>query len=294
MTELITLTQLQKDLTFFQKMYDAVRLVDPIRKKVMESRLSGPTSEVCYNYWGRDCICENCISMRAFNENRTFMKLEHSSNAVMLVTAMPIEHSNHIVVLEFLKNTTDTMMIGTGEYNKGQLLFNAVHDLNNLVIRDALTSLYNKRFLDDRLPADIDCAVVNQNPLSVIFIDIDNMKAVNDAFGHVAGDQILKLAAITIKGCVRDSTDWVARYGGDEFFVCLNNTDHESALDIFKKINNSFKQISFDVQGNSISVKVSQGVVTMPTSGMSAEEIIQLADRKMYEVKRLNKIPIQR
>lgn len=290
MTDRITLTQLQKSLTFFQKMYDAVRLVDPLQKKVIESRQSDLASEICYNYWGRSCICENCISVRAFNEKRTFMKLEHSPDSVMLVTAMPIEHEHQPVVLELLKNATETMLIGTGDYNKGQLLFHAVHDLNALVIKDELTSLYNKRFLNDRLPVDISGAVIGETPLSVIFLDIDNMKTVNDTFGHVAGDQILKLAAITIKNCVKDSASWVARYGGDEFFVCLNNTDYESALNVSAQIERSFNDITFDVQGNSIIVRVSQGVVTMPKSGMLAEEIIQLADKQMYEVKKLRKL----
>ncbi len=291
MDEKVTLFKLKKNLKFFNKMYDIVRLVDPVRKRVMEYQDSGmeEVQETCYAYWRSGRICDNCISVRAHREQKSFIKLESSPNVVMLVTALPIEYSEPPVVLELLKNATDTMMIGTGDYNKGDILYNAVQDINNLVIRDELTALYNRRFLDDRLPVDIVNAVVNHKPLSVIFIDIDNMKAVNDSFGHSAGDELLKYAADTIKGCIGSEGNWTARYGGDEFVVCLNNTGSEGALRISERIYHDFAKSSFSVQGSAIAVKVSQGVVTMPGSGLTAEEIIELADKKMYETKKCHK-----
>ncbi|WP_444659075.1 GGDEF domain-containing protein [Caproiciproducens sp. R2] len=291
MTEKITLDKLQANLDFFHKMYDAVRLVDPVRKRVMEYRNNGTaeTCEACYAYWSSGRICENCVSIRAHREQKSFMKLEHSPDAIMLVTALPIDSEERPVVLEILKNATDTMMIGTGEYNKGQVLFNAVRDINDMVIRDELTSLYNRRFLDDRLPADIVGAMVGQKPLSVIFIDIDNMKTVNDTFGHAAGDQVLKFAAGTIQKCIRNETDWAARYGGDEFVICLNNTGSEEAHRVSQRIYQDFDKAAFPIQGSDIGITVSQGVVTMPDSGLTAEEIIKLADKKMYEAKKRHK-----
>jgi diguanylate cyclase (GGDEF)-like protein len=227
--------------------------------------------------------------VRAYREQKSFMKLEHSPHAVMLLTALPIESVERPVVLEILKNATDTMMIGKGEYSKGQVLYNAVQDINNMVIRDELTSLYNRRFLDDRLSVDIVSAMVSQKPLSVIFIDIDNMKTVNDTFGHVTGDQILKLAADIIQNSIRNDTDWAARYGGDEFMICLNNTGSEEALRISERIYHDFDKAVFSIQDNDITITVSQGVITMPDSGLTAEEIIELADKKMYESKEHHK-----
>ncbi|MGX8700727.1 GGDEF domain-containing protein [Caproiciproducens sp.] len=291
MTEKITLDKLQANLDFFHKMYDAVRLVDPVQKKVMEYRNNGTaeTCEECYAYWSSGRICDNCVSIRAHREQKSFMKLEYGPDVIMLVTALPIDSMERPVVLETLKNTTDTMMIGTGEYHKCQVLFNAVRDINDLVIRDELTSLYNRRFLDDRLPADIVGAMVGRKPLSVIFIDIDNMKTVNDTFGHAAGDLVLKFAAATIQKCIRNATDWAARYGGDEFVVCLSNTGSEEAHRVSQRIYRDFDQAAFPIQDSDIGIKVSQGVVTMPDSGLTAEEIIKLADKKMYEAKKRHK-----
>jgi diguanylate cyclase (GGDEF)-like protein len=289
MTEKITLNKLQKNLDFFHKMYDVVRLIDPIHKKVIECRSNEMehTRENCYSYWRDDQICENCISMRAYREQRSFIKLEHSPKAVILVTALPIDSAQESVVLELFKNATDTMMIGTGEYNKGEILFNAVQDMSNMIIRDELTSLYNRRFIDERLPADIVTAVTQQKPLSLIFIDIDNMKMTNDVLGHPSGDKLLKDASKIMQRNIRSETDWVARYGGDEFVVCLNNASNDTALSISKQIENDFNKVVF-CEAN-IKIKASLGVVTMPKSGLTAEELINLADKKMYVSKELHK-----
>lgn len=291
MIEKITLNKLQKNLDFFHKMYDVVRLVDPIHKRVIDYRSNGTehTCEACYDYWGNGQICENCVSMRAYREQKSFIKLEHSPEAVMLVTALPIDSDQEPVVLELLKNATDTMMIGSGDYNKGEIFFNAIQDISNMIIRDELTSLYNRRFLDERLPADIVNAVTRQRPLSLIFIDIDNMKTVNDTLGHAAGDKLLERASKLIQGNIRTETDWVARYGGDEFVVCLNDADKEAALRISEQIENNFSNEVFSVQDTEITIKASLGVMTMPDSGLTAEELIDLADENMYVSKKRHK-----
>ncbi|WP_099467890.1 GGDEF domain-containing protein [Konateibacter massiliensis] len=291
MIEKITLDKLQKNLDFFNKMYDMVRLVDPIHKRVIEYRSNGTehTCENCYAYWESGQICENCVSVRAYREQKSFIKLEHSPNAVMLVTALPIDSAQQPVVLELLKNATDTMMIGTGDYNKGETLFNAVQDMNDMIIRDELTSLYNRRFIDERLPADIVSAVANQKPLSLIFIDIDNMKTTNDALGHPVGDKLLMYASKIIKESILTKADWAARYGGDEFVICLNNTDEETAFHVSQQIENNFSKAKFLVQDSEITIKASLGVTTMPESGLTAEELINLADKNMYKSKKLHR-----
>ena len=291
MAEKITLNKLQSNLELFHKMYDVVRLIDPIHKRVIEYRSNGTeqTREICYSYWRKEQICENCVSMRAYREQKSFIKLEHSPKAVILVTALPIDSAQEPVVLELFKNATDTMMLGTGEYNKGEVLFNAVQDMSNMIIRDELTSLYNRRFIDERLPVDIVTAVTQQMPLSLIFIDIDNMKITNDALGHPSGDKLLKFASKIMQRNVRDKTDWVARYGGDEFVVCLNNAKNDAALRVSKQIENDFNKIAFYEDDIEINVKASLGVVTMPMSGLTAEELIDLADKKMYVSKELHK-----
>lgn len=292
MSEKITLDSLGEKLDFFHQMYDAVRLVDPIEKRVLEysGHCMEKTDKICYAYWQNGHICDNCISVRAYRKRRSFIKLECTPCKIMLVTALPIESAERPVILELLKDTTDTMLLGSGEYEKGQKFYAAVKDFNKMVIMDGLTSVYNRRFLNDRLPADISASILNKGQLSVIFLDIDNMKAINDTFGHAVGDRIIQRSAKIIQTCIRQDSDWVARYGGDEFFVCLNRTGDKEAGRIAKRIRDEFENCVFPVKDKNVTISVSQGIVTMPEQGCTADEIIKLSDRKMYEEKKRSRL----
>ncbi len=288
MADHISLDKLEQNLAFFNKMYDAVRIVDPVQKKVLEYRDHGigRTGEVCHDYWKTGNICDNCISVRAHFENKTYMKLEQNPDAIMLVTALPVDTDGEPVVLELLKNATDSMMIGTGDYNSGQEMRNVVYDINNMVVKDHLTSAYNRRFVDDRLPVDIVKATIAQQPLSVIFIDIDNMKTINDTYGHTAGDLALKQVAAAMQNCIRANMDWAARYGGDEFVICLNNIGNDEASQIAERIKRNISSIEIPLQNGTVKVTASLGIQTMFGSALTAEELIRMSDEKMYEEKK--------
>ena len=291
MSDKITIDKIEENLRFFKKMYDVVRIVDPIFKEVVEysDSLLDPTDEICYEYWVDGKICNNCISIRAHNENRTFMKLEQTENATMLVTAIPIEDAKTPTIVELLKNATDTMLIGEGNYNEGHKIKTIVNDLNQKIVEDSLTSLNNKRFINERLPADIVRATIEDWPLSVMFMDIDNLKDINDKYGHSIGDYALKEVGIAIKSCVRNEMDWAARYGGDEFIICLNNANYKEVEMIADRIRDSISKISVPTDGEEIHLTVSIGIHTMKDSKLTAEELIREADRKMYEAKKASK-----
>ncbi|WP_099204228.1 GGDEF domain-containing protein [Scatolibacter rhodanostii] len=291
MSRKITLRELEGNLNFFSKMYDVVRLIDPTRKEVLDCEFLHPQDigTTCYNYWNRGAVCENCISMRAYRENKTFMKLENISKDIFLSIAIPIETDNDPVVLELLKKVTDTMMFGYGDFAKNELMYDVVADLNKTAMKDHLTGCYNRRFLDDRLSTDIVQATLNGSSLSIIFIDIDNMKTVNDNFGHSAGDKALKHVASILEECVHNEKNWVVRYGGDEFIICLNDTTAEQATLIQNQINNHFESKHILLKDQNVKISISMGLVTMDDKPYTAEEIIQMADRKMYESKWRNR-----
>ncbi|NLF34954.1 MAG: GGDEF domain-containing protein [Clostridiales bacterium] len=290
MLKQISLDKLEEHLVFLNKMYDAVRLVDPIQKRVLECRNQaiGKTSELCYDYWKSGAICDNCISVRAHHDNISYMKIEQNANVIMVVTALPVDTAEQPVILELLKDVTDSMVIGTGDYNIGQAVNHLVYDLNSMAVKDHLTGVHNRRFVDDRLPVDIIRATVAQQPLSIIFIDIDNMKIINDTYGHPAGDIALKEVAAAMTHCIRTDVDWVARFGGDEFVVCLNNTDYEGACYIAERLRSGIGAIEMSAQGVDIAIGVSLGVQTM-VEPVTAEELLRVADEKMYKAKKNGK-----
>lgn len=291
MLEQITLDSIEENLEFFNKMYDVVRIVDPVQKCVLEYNKCkiNITDDVCYKYWQDEKICKNCISIRAYQENKSFMKLEYKPETIMMVTAIPLEIADSPVILELLKNVTDSIMIGSGNYNDGHLMRDAVSEFNDMVIKDKLTSLFNRRYIDDRLPADIIKATITQSPLSVIFVDVDNLKGINDTYGHSAGDLAIKEVGNAISKSVRSDNDWGARYGGDEFIISLNNTDYDEAYRIAERIRNNIEKISVEIENNLIKFTISLGIHTMQDSKLAVEELINLADKKMYEAKKSGK-----
>ncbi len=286
--EYSSLKEIEEKIDFLHKMYDSIRIVDPVQKKVLDYRNASltETTDLCYGYWENGLICENCISIRAYLEGRSYMKLEKKKSTVLLVTAVPIMNTERPVVLELLKNASDTMLVGEGNYNEGTMLNRFVREMNDIVTKDPLTTLYNRRFVEERLPADIIYAALNKLPLSLCFIDMDHLKEFNDQHGHAAGDWAIKAISGVIKSHIRDKQDWAARYGGDEFVLCLNNTDEEQAHRLIGRIQESLEEIELGPEMEKANLSFSYGINTVKDSPVTAEELLRSADQKMYSAKR--------
>lgn len=290
MIQSLTLDQLKNHLDFFKSMYDAVRLVDPVEKTVLECRGNERfhTDEICFNYWKTGKICDNCISIRAHTNRQCYMKLERGADVIMMVTALPIKNVQSPVVLELLKNATETMLFGEGAYAQGRMMKDVVIELNDLITKDELTGLYNRRYVDERLPVDIIKTTCSNLPLSLAFLDVDNLKRINDVYGHATGDTILASIAVVMNSCVRAGADWVARYGGDEFLICLNNTSYDEAEKVLARICSKILEIELP-RNEEITGSVSYGLYTMHHEQLTAEALISLADQRMYQAKKKTK-----
>lgn len=291
MTNDILLGKLEEHLSYFKKMYDVVRLVDPVKKRVVECRgvHTRETGDICYDYWDRGHICDNCISMRAYLGDKCFIKLEQSGDRIMVVTALPVENTENPAIIELLKNATDGMLFGSGEYSQGRSIQNIIAEINGLAVKDDLTGIYNRRHVSERLPVDLVRSKLNEAPVSVIFMDVDNLKEINDLHGHLHGDQALAKVAKVISENIRTDIDWAARYGGDEFFICLNGTGAEDAYRIAERIRLKINDLEIPPEGGGIRVTASLGVCTVENCDLTAEEVIEMADQKMYEAKKRGK-----
>ncbi|HEY2434428.1 MAG TPA: GGDEF domain-containing protein [Vicinamibacterales bacterium] len=154
-----------------------------------------------------------------------------------------------------------------------------------LSVTDDLTQLYNSRYLSQVLRRETKRASRSGRPLSLLFIDLDGFKSINDTHGHLSGSRALVEAAGVIRQSARE-TDVVARFGGDEFSLILPDTGSEGAAAVGERIREKVNAHGFlQVDGLDIHLTVSVGVATLPDVAASAEGLIQAADQAMYYVK---------
>ena len=154
-----------------------------------------------------------------------------------------------------------------------------------LSVTDDLTQLYNSRYLSQVLRRETKRASRSGRPLSLLFVDLDGFKSINDTHGHLFGSRALVEAAAVIRASARE-TDMVARFGGDEFALILPDTGSDGALAVGERVRDRIAAFSF-LQGDGLDIRLtaSVGVATLPDVAASADGLIQEADRAMYWVK---------
>ncbi|MDO4720648.1 MAG: diguanylate cyclase [Peptostreptococcaceae bacterium] len=149
---------------------------------------------------------------------------------------------------------------------------------------DYLTGIANRRSLMEKSTAAFIRAREEKRNLSILMMDIDHFKSVNDSYGHGSGDQVLKAFAELIKDTVRES-DILGRYGGEEFMVALPNTGGKDALTIAERIRKNMKKKNFDFEEESVHISVSIGVASINEDTRTLAELIERADKALYEAK---------
>ena len=163
---------------------------------------------------------------------------------------------------------------------RGIIERNIRQELNRLSITDALTGLYNQRHFYDRLNEETARAERQNHELALILLDLDDFKAYNDSFGHLAGDELLQKVGAVINSKMRQNVDSGYRYGGDEFAVMLIEADSTVAEMMSKRIQSGILE--------DCNISASSGFAVFK-KGLSSEELVGQADRKLYDDKDRNK-----
>ena len=156
--------------------------------------------------------------------------------------------------------------------------------LQHLVIRDPLTGLHNRRYLDEALPRELSRAKREGYSLAVVMIDLDHFKRVNDTYGHAAGDEVLRTLAATLKVGARES-DIICRYGGEEFLIALPQMSLEHAMPRVEAWRLSLAGTTVMYGELAICVTLSAGIAGFPEHGGDAEKLISYADEALYQAK---------
>jgi diguanylate cyclase (GGDEF)-like protein len=216
---------------------------------------------------------------------RIIGKLAEAFTAVVFV---PITIENKVVgiitigggqeLAEFMSNGMDDMLTILSNQMALAIENDGIYrDIKNKADVDPLTKLYNRRVFD----REIESLIKSQTPFSLVIYDIDNFKQINDTYGHLVGDEVLKMVSNIIRKSIR-KTDIPCRFGGEEIVIILKDLSKEDALIISDRIRQKIEKTPTYWMEGQIFVTVSGGVSSFPEDGTSKEEIIRNADEVMY------------
>ena len=214
------------------------------------------------------------------------LKASECTLGVVVVDIMDQDiHDSVAIMVNQAAMVIQNLMILDESKKTNELLQEANAQLANLSIIDFLTGLYNHRYFQDRLEAEFNRAHRHQHALSLLLLDLDRFKEINDQYGHAVGDKVLKEACRRLRYHLRVS-DIAARYGGDEFAIILPETDLEGARNVAEKMQSGICREPVAAGDLIIPLSLSIGGAAFPADGIvSREELFHAADQAMYRVK---------
>lgn len=276
---------------YLKLLFDKVRVINPLKNEIIHifSKGVNESDGKCYSIWNKSNMCENCISMRAYNENKVFTKVEYNDNRVFAITAITMNKGREHYVIECIKDITDSMLINEVSCIAISEICEEIEKLNKLVITDELTECYNRRYINERFPLEIKESKRKNEKLTIVLMDIDNFKKINDKYGHQSGDYVLKEIGKIVKSNIRKEYDWVSRYGGEEFLIVFKNMDTENFIKSTEKIHKSIEEHKFIYNGVEIKLTASFGVAELSDKIDEMDMLIAEADKKLYKAKELGK-----
>jgi diguanylate cyclase (GGDEF)-like protein len=153
-------------------------------------------------------------------------------------------------------------------------------------VRDPLTNLYNRRYMEESLDRELSRAVRKNSPLSLMLIDVDYFKRFNDTFGHEAGDMVLRSLGSLLQTQLRRE-DIICRYGGEEFIVILPDAALDSTRQRGEQLREATKELVTEFRGQALGkITLSIGVATFPQNGTTVEALVEAADAALYQAKK--------
>jgi two-component system cell cycle response regulator len=152
--------------------------------------------------------------------------------------------------------------------------------------RDALTRTYNRRYLNERVAEEISYSRRHDTRLSMVILDLDHFKRINDLHGHLAGDMVLQIVAAQLQRIIRKE-DVLARYGGEEFVILLRGIEHKNVGILAERLRRAVETLSIPWESGPLRVAISLGVVSLHECipNASLEALVQLADERLYKAK---------
>ncbi len=232
-------------------------------------RKPGKSEVHCAHFIGNPPECYLCIPLAAHGDTLGILYIECPTPLIA------IDVERNMESLEELAEIASMSIAG----------LNLRSRLEHQSIRDGLTDLFNRHFMEISLDREVRRATRNQSPLSILMLDVDHFKKFNDTYGHEAGDCILREVAETFRHAVR-AEDIICRYGGEEFVIILPEASQEAALERAEDIRQRVSRLRVRFRSEALrEITISIGVASYPQSGSTLEELLRSSDRALYLAK---------
>ena len=268
-----TYTEIKDFIESLKDIFTVVRLID--FQKHQSAKAENDQIEIiegnCYDYWKRKDVCVNCISKQAYIKTGQAFKLEFVDYNIYAIIAQYVEVDERPWVLELVYKTKEDIILGA--HGKTRFLENIV-TYNKEYYTDVLTGAYSRRYYEEYVQYINDVS-------AVAMIDADNFKAINDQYGHNAGDQAIKAVSKAIQSCIRPD-DIFIRYGGNEFVLIFQDIHYDAFTTRLYQISECVKQTKVD-DYEDLSLSITVGGIY---GNSKVNDAIKKADKLMYEGKK--------
>ena len=288
----------------------AVRAPDPLRAELQNLLLDGVLLGAWMAVWGLPLwisfmlaisVCLNVvIYMGMPGLMRGVVALAAGVAAVRLVAGIDFRPDTGLLVslLCMALLTFYLLLFAQAAYQRGlslresrKVLGERLEQITQLqarlqeqALRDPLTGLYNRRHMDQVLDRELAACAASGEPLALVLLDIDHFKQVNDTWGHLAGDDLLRALAAQLREVV-DGRAMACRLGGDELMLMLPGTSSAGAMAMAERLRRRFEQVPASTGAGPMAASLSLGIAMFPDHGQSARELLQRADQALYQAK---------
>jgi diguanylate cyclase (GGDEF)-like protein len=269
---------------------DIVRLVRPLPQEVIS--IEGDKDikvGTCFRVWGKEDRCENCTSLRASQNQDQAYKIELLNGKTYLVHSRFIRIDGKDYVAEMVKDVTECLLFDSTEKDK---ISSLVNGYTQMLLTDSLTKLFNRRFLDEQFIPSLHCCQDPNLRVNLAFVDLNDFKHINDAYGHLVGDELLKYGANYFKKAYHSREHGkerlCVRFGGDEFLVLVCGVSFEDFKKEFEAFSSAMERDVQFLSSPRFNFDFSVGFAgseELPTR-WEWQTLVALADRRMYDSKK--------
>lgn len=253
-------------------LYDSCEVLTP-------NSLGG--KDECVGPWYKGKLSFECIPESAFDGNQSFIKILKEQEKVFMYTAIPTIIDNEKKIIQFTKDITH---VGVAQLSDTQIGYikDVFKNFQNIIERDPLTDSYKATVSFSKLQTTIDKALINKQPLSLVFVSVNHITELNQAFGNVAGNYMLKQVARLLLGYCSHPDDFISRVHGLRYFLVLNNTSKKKAYSICKDLNKKALKSKVIFEQQSLKMSLNIGFHTMEKQWINADQFYKNAQGNVF------------